>query len=265
VYSDGEWQPGSLFAYLADAGFRAISITDHDRVDVQGELQALGVEHGIHVIPGVEMTTSWRGLSAHLLCYASSLAGGALARLAEATTSSQERNTQAVYDELLRGGFRFSRQSSVLVESGGQLRRPIDNARLLEAHSYAADHAAALAMIADAGYRSITAPLAEAVAAAHRDGAVAILAHPGRGGGEIQRYDPPLLRELLGDVNMDGIEARYPTHTPQQTEAYIALAAERDLLVSAGSDSHGPGKRLPVPYPAAKCVALLAHCGVTVG
>lgn len=264
IYSDGHWQPAELFDYLAGAGFRAVAITDHDRVDTAGELDALGAARGIAVIPGVEVTTIWRGWSAHMLCYTgdlTALADGALARLTVVTVRAQEENTQAVYDALRSRGYEFPRQAEVLAGNGGHLRRPIDNARLLQAHGLAPDRASALAMIADAGYRSMTAPLAEAVAAAHVDGALAILAHPGRRGGEIHRYDPPQLRELLGEVPLDGLEARYPTHTPEQVAAYIALADELGLLVSAGSDSHGPRQRLPVPYPAASCAALLARCG----
>ncbi|HEX6122903.1 MAG TPA: PHP domain-containing protein, partial [Ktedonobacterales bacterium] len=158
----------------------------------------------------------------------------------------------------------FPRQAEVLAEQAGQLKRPVDNARLLRAHGYAADQAEALALIAEAGYRSITAPLAEVVEAAHADGALAVLAHPGRGGGEIQRYDPPLLAELLAEIPLDGIEVRYPTYTPEQVAAYSVFAAAHGLLASAGSDSHGPRQRLPVPYPAAVCAALLARLEIAV-
>jgi predicted metal-dependent phosphoesterase TrpH len=264
TYSDGHWSPEALFAHLAETGFRAVAITDHDRLDARGELRALGEARGILVIPGVEMTTSWRGMSAHLLCYAESLGAGALAALAERTTRGQIENTQQVYEALRGQGFVFSRQEAVLADQAGQLKRPVDNARLLEGHGYAADRARALTMIAEAGYRSITAPLAEVVEAAHADGALAVLAHPGRGGGEIQRYDPPLLAEVLAEIPLDGIEVRYPTYTPEQVAAYMAFAAEHGLLVSAGSDSHGPRQRLPVPYPAEVCTALLARLGIEV-
>src|SRR5215469_2715331 len=136
IYSDGHWQPEQLFAFLARAGFRVVSITDHDSLDLDGEFAALGARHDIHVIPGIEMTTSWQGLSAHLLCYAQRFMGDALATLARATTRRQEENTQSVYDELIRQGCTFPHQQDVLSESEGRLKRPIDNARLLQAHGY---------------------------------------------------------------------------------------------------------------------------------
>ncbi|HEY1391631.1 MAG TPA: PHP domain-containing protein [Ktedonobacterales bacterium] len=255
IYSDGQWQPGDLFAHLAREHFRLVSITDHDSTEHLEALRALGDEHGVAVLPGVEMTTNWRGKSAHLLCYAAEFRGDALGKMGRATVASQLANTRAVCEELTRRGYRFAPQTTPPT-------RPIDNARLLQSHGYAASPDDALNMITSAGYRSISVPLAEAVAAAHADGALAILAHPGRGGGEIHRYDIPLLAELLADAPLDGIEARYPTYSEEQVAAYRAFARERGLLVSAGSDSHGPAQRLPVAYPASTCRELLARCGI---
>ncbi|MGE5333676.1 MAG: PHP domain-containing protein [Nitrososphaerota archaeon] len=256
VYSDGQWQPEALFAHLARERFRVVSITDHDTMEHLNELRALGRAHGVHVVPGVEMTTSWRGKSAHLLCYAAEFRGDALARMGHDTVAAQLANTRAVYAELIRSGHRFASERAMPV-------RPIDNARLLLAHGYATTMDNALRMIAEAGYRSITFPLADAVTAAHASGALAILAHPGRGGGEIQQYDPPLLTEVLAEVPLDGIEVCYPTYREEQVSAYTAFAREHSLLMSAGSDSHGPQQRLPIPYPAVLCAELLRRCGVT--
>jgi predicted metal-dependent phosphoesterase TrpH len=264
VYSDGQWLPDELFTHLAARGFRAVAITDHDTLEHVESLCALGARHGVHVVPGTELTTEWRGHPAHLLCYAGQLAGDALAAVAGDTARRQQENTLAVHDELVRRGFTFPSGETVLAGEGGALLRPVDNARLLLAHGQAGDMATALAMIRDAGYRQALAPLDRAIAAAHASGAVAILAHPGRGGGEIFRFDPPLIEEMLADVPLDGIEVYYPIHSDEQTAAYAALARRRDLLVGAGSDSHGPQQRLPVAYPARSVAALLARCGVQV-
>ncbi|HEU4782098.1 MAG TPA: PHP domain-containing protein [Ktedonobacterales bacterium] len=257
IYSDGHWQPTDLFEYLAQERFRLVSITDHDSMEHLDDLRTLGDKYGVYVLPGVEMTTDWHGKSAHLLCYAVAFRGDTLGEMGRATVASQLANTQAVYEELLRRGYRFAPQTTPPT-------RPIDNARMLQSHGYAASLDGALRVIADAGYRSIRVPLAEAVAAAHADGALAVLAHPGRGGGEIHRYDIPLLSDILTDVALDGIEARYPTYSEDQVAAYSVFARERGLLVSAGSDSHGPAQRLPIAYPASTCSDLLARCDVFV-
>jgi 3',5'-nucleoside bisphosphate phosphatase len=263
-YSDGQWRPEALFDHLAGRGFRVVAVTDHDRVDRVARMRALGGARGIHVLAGVEVSASWRGETAHLLCYAPEGFGAALGQLVRRTVRRQLENTRAVHAELRRRGYDFPGQAEALAGQRGRVRRPIDNARLLEVHGYARDGAQAMAMIVDAGYRMITAPLAEAVAAAHMAGALALLAHPGRGGGELHRYEAGDVRAMLAEMPLDGIETRYPAHSERDTMVYEALACEYGLLASAGSDSHGPGGQLPIAYPARVCGALLVRCGIGV-
>ncbi len=273
VYSDGDWEPVALFDHLAAAGFRLAAVTDHDRMDRLSELTALGAARSVGVVPGVEVTATWHGRVAHLLCYAGPgptpdaptlPPDGALARLTAATVAGVRANTAAVRAELERRGYAFPRAEEVLAALPDPLARPASNARLLLAHDYVATTGEALALMAEAGYHIISAPLAEAVAAAHADGALALLAHPGRHDAEIPRYPPELLAQVCDEVPLDGIEAYYPRHTPEQTAGYLAFARERGLLVSAGSDSHGPRQRLPIAYPARDVAALLERLGVTI-
>jgi predicted metal-dependent phosphoesterase TrpH len=264
-YSDGHWEPAALVAALAEAGFGLAAVCDHDSLAPLAEVAALGVERGVGVLPGVEVTTNWHGRTAHLLCYARVLpADGALARLIDTTAAAVRANTTAVRAALERRGYNFPRGDEVLASMPDPLARPASNARLLLAHGYATTMDDALALIAEAGYQIITAPLADAVAAAHADGALALLAHPGREGGEIPRYSPELLARVCDEIALDGIEAYYPLHAAEQTASYVALAGERGLLISAGSDSHGPRQRLPVPYPARDVAPLLARLGIVV-
>lgn len=262
IYSDGHWRPDELMEYLAVHRFRVAAVTDHDTLAHVDEIRALGEARGVHIIAATEITTSWRGLPAHLLCYAERFEGEALAEVARATEQGQLANSLAVHAELLRRGYTFAHEAEE--QAAGPVVRRIDNARLLVEHGYAGGIAQALEMIRAAGYVQVTAPLAEAVAAAHASGAVAVLAHPGRGGGEIQRYEPERIVAVLAEVPLDGIEVSYPLHTAEQVAAYQALARKHGLLVSAGSDSHSPRQRYPIAYEARQCAALLARCGIEV-
>lgn len=265
LHSDGHWQPEELLSHLTRQGIVAAAVTDHDTVEHVDGLRELGREFGIHLLVGTEVTTNWRGMPAHLLCYAAALTSDVLATLIQRTEQQQLANTCYIYRTLVKErGYAFPRQRELLLERDGAVVRPIDNAQLLLHHGYARDLPHALDMIREAGYVQVTAPLEDVVAAAHASGAVTVLAHPGRGGGEIQRYEPEQIEELLISVPLDGLEVYYPTHTPAQTAAYEALARRRGLLVSAGSDSHGPRQRLPIAYPAHLCAALLDRCGVEV-
>jgi predicted metal-dependent phosphoesterase TrpH len=264
IYSDGNWQPVELFDYLAAHEFRAVAVTDHDTLEHTDELVALGAEREITVLRACEVSTTWRGGRSDLLCFAGELTSDTLAHFVRDIEQRQYKNTLAVHEELTRRGYTFPRMAEQLAYQGGRLRIPADNVRLLVSHGHAETPAIALEMIRDAGYISIMAPLADAVAAAHASGAVALIAHPGRGSDGLQLHSTEVLAEILGEIPIDGAEVLYPLHTPQQVEEFSAFISARGLLRSAGSDSHGPRGRLPIPYPASTCAALLARCGVTV-
>jgi predicted metal-dependent phosphoesterase TrpH len=109
----------------------------------------------------------------------------------------------------------------------------------------------------------MTQPPAAIVEAAHQSGAICMLAHPGRSDGFVC-YDRDLLDELRAEAAIDGIEAHYPVHTPEQVTLYLDYAAQHELLVSSGSDSHNPEKP-PVRYRADLSRNFLERLGIRVG
>ena len=51
-----------------------------------------------------------------------------------------------------------------------------------------------------------------------------------------------ILKYILNNYNIDGIECYYTTFTKEQTEKLINICKERNLLMSGGSDYHGDFK-----------------------
>lgn len=262
TYSDGHWQPQELFSYLAEHHFALVSVTDHDRIDRIEEMQELGRKVGIPVLAGVEVTTEWEGKMGHVLCYGIEPADAAFGHLLQKTVGRQLENTQAVYRELRQRGYEFPRQTEVLAEQQGELVRPIDNARLLQAHGQAQTFQEAMNIITDVGFRSIMADMAEAVDAAHQAGGVALIAHPGRREAGFTLYTTELLDQVSETVPLDGIEVFHPSHSAEQKADFQAYVSRRGWLQSTGSDSHGPRHRYPIAHQASVSAALLARCQV---
>ncbi len=104
--------------------------------------------------------------------------------------------------------------------------------------------------------------IAAVVDAAHRSGAVCLIAHPGRGEG-YTCYDTQLLDELRRQVPIDGLEVYYPAHTSEQMAMYREYAKTHRLLTSSGSDSHGPEKK-PIKYRAKLSQSLLERLGIEI-
>jgi predicted metal-dependent phosphoesterase TrpH len=238
-----------------------VAVTDHERPDTIGELQRLATSRGVRVLPGVEMSSLWEGELLDILCFGIHSGPNELADIAADTRRRQLENVHAAYTALQRNGFQFPRACEVLASQAGEPRQLDDLITLMESHSHTDGMGKALR---DAGFAWMTADPGAIVAAAHAQGALALIAHPGRGDGFV-RLDPDKLDHLRATVPIDGIEARHPTHTSAQVEEFLQYARTYDLLTSAGSDSHGPPGTMPIKYPAETCRALLERLGVVVG
>jgi predicted metal-dependent phosphoesterase TrpH len=267
TYSDGRWSAEQLLDYLTEAGFGLVAVTDHDRVETVASIQQLGAQKHVPVLAGVEISAEWRGQMGDVLCYGFDSSNEALRSLANGVRQGQRDNAEEVYAELLRRGYQFPRRQELLAKNAGELRVAGDCANLLIKHGYLNDWSSALEMIRDAGYREFKADMAEAVEIVHRSGGVALIAHPGRGLHEPQEftfYTPELLDQVRAEIPLDGIEVYYPTHSPELIETYLTYARLHDLLISAGSDSHGPPGRMPIKYRAELCQRLFQHVGIRI-
>lgn len=264
TYSDGRWPAQQLIDYLATEGFDLVAVTDHDRIDKVAEIQALGAQKGLRVLPGVEMSTQWHGRTTHVLCYGFDPANNELGALTEKVVRLQLENTHEVNAELHRRGYDFPRQQEILAQQGGQLHRPSDNALLLREHGYVPDKSTSMRMIYEAGYRSMRADIAEAIDVAHRSGAVCLIAHPGRSDSGFTFYDPALLAQLHAEVPFDGVEVYHPYHSQENVQKYLEFVQKHNLLLSTGSDSHGIPNRMPIKHRAEVSRLLLERLGVTV-
>ena len=86
----------------------------------------------------------------------------------------------------------------------------------------------------------------EVLATAKAAGAVVVFAHP------TVYKSMPLLRELVAEGAIDGIEVHHPRNSPEDMAECAELCKKHDLIVTGGSDFHGAnhGK----PHPVGACV-----------
>lgn len=71
THSDASRTVAQVIEYAAMIGLKYIAITDHDTMAGVDEAVELGGKLGVHVVPGVEMSTldEESGRNVHLLCY----------------------------------------------------------------------------------------------------------------------------------------------------------------------------------------------------
>lgn len=262
TFSDGVWTPEDLIDHLTREGFALAAITDHECVASAMELQRVAAERGFPLLVAAELTAAWRGQPTDMLCFGFDPGRPALRAVAADITQRQCENTRMVWAHARAQGVPMPDDSAlnrILTKAGAQQLHELFATFLTALHG---DELAADAAMTAAGFVLESADIAEVVAATHASSGVCLIAHPGRGG-EYVRFDPHALDELRSEVPIDGFEAYYPKHTPEQTAMFAAYAQEHHLLTSSGSDSHGPDKP-PIKYRAEQSRSLLEHLGVRV-
>jgi predicted metal-dependent phosphoesterase TrpH len=81
---------------------------------------------------------------------------------------------------------------------------------------------------------------AEAIRTVREAGGCAVLAHPGLVPGK------PRIVEQMAEYGVEGVEAYHPKHDATQVALFIRRAQALGLLITGGSDSHGPGGTYPL-------------------
>ena len=270
TYSDGRWTPEALLDHLRQEQFGLAAIADHDRADTAAAIQRLALDKGLPLLVAVEMTTTWQGEMTDLLCNGfelnqnalNVLAQNALNDLAQDLLRRQQENSREVYESLKRQGYALSPYALTVLLARPSSQQPQAWVDLLKEHGYGLGEPSAGKLLKGAGCAFATNDPVAVVEAAHRSGAVCLLAHPGRGDGWLT-YDGLLLDRLRREVPIDGLEVYYPAHTPAQTAMYREYARRHHLLTSAGSDSHGPDKP-PIKYRAELSRGLLERAGIQI-
>ena len=84
-------------------------------------------------------------------------------------------------------------------------------------------------------------PVQEVLATAKAAGAVVVFAHP------TVYKSMPLLRELVKEGMVDGIEVDHPRNSPEDRAECIALCAQYGLIRTGGTDFHGSNHKHPHP------------------
>lgn len=245
LHSDGTEPPRTLVGKAAAAGVDVVALTDHDVVTGWAEADEAGREVGVVVVPGIEVSCSWRGISVHLLAYLPDPADEDLERELVASRLSRDTRLQVMVERLAADGYPVTYEevlasaaadaslgrphiADVLVRNGVFTHRDQAFDEVLSARSpYYVSHAAPDPVRAT-----------ELVVSA---GGAAVLAHP---------FATKRGRTITDDVVADmaaaglaGLEADHRDHGPAERRHAADLAARLGLVTTGSSDYHGAGKQ----------------------
>lgn len=234
--SDGTDAPERLMQRAFDAGLSLCALTDHDCIEGVSRAQAAGRTLGMTVISGIEFDTQFPS-ELHILGLGVDIENGTLRKAVNRARNWREQRNAAMLKKLRRAGYELS---PYLSEKTYILTR-YHMAGAMVGAGYAESIQDAFTRFLNPGCAAYEPGRrhtpGEVVGYIHAAGGVAALAHPCAIRGDVHA----IVAELASQ-GLDGIEAYYPTSTPGQTELFTSLAAQYGLMVTCGSDYHGPGR-----------------------
>ena len=237
LHSDGQRTPDELLAEAAGAGVRVLAVTDHDTVSGIADCQRAAAGLGVRLVPGIELSAELHGREVHVLGHLLDPRSPALLELQTLLLDERRERMDRMIARANAQGMKITKAQVVAHSGGDNLGRP-HLARALVESGYAASVKDAFnRYLRDGGAlfcdrRKMSA--VEAIALVHRAGGTASLAHPGA-----NKVSQQELRGLA-EAGLDAVEALHPEHVPSQAEAYLRWAEGLGMLVTAGSDFHGP-------------------------
>ena len=239
--SDGSDTPAAVVQQAAALGLRAVAVTDHDTFAGLPEALAAGQRCGIEVVPGVELSTVWGGEEVHLLGYFMDTGNAALRALMTRATDERNARNETMVQRLHDAGYPITMDDLHAAFPGQTvLGRPHIAALLVQRGCIpsVSDGMRGLLGRGKAFYvPRYNIPLEDSIRALRAAGGVPVVAHIFK-----YRFDDAQRAAMLAaaaDAGALGVEVRYTTYTPEQTEIAQALAARFGLAPSGGSDYHG--------------------------
>ena len=245
VCSDGTEPPSQVVAAAARAGVDVIALTDHDVATGWAEADAAGRDHGVVVVPGIEVSCSWRGVSVHLLAYLPDPEDRALREALTASRESRDSRLRVMVERLAADGFPVD-YDDVLASAGDgvSLGRPHVADALVRGGVFAHRDEAFADVLAPTSPYYVTHAAPDPVRATELvvgAGGVAVIAHPfasSRG----RVVSDQVIADMV-DAGMAGLEVDHRDHGPAELEHAADLVRRMGLLRTGSSDYHGTGKQ----------------------
>lgn len=237
--SDGEETPANVVLRAIEAGLAGIAITDHDTIDGLEPAQRFIEENrlALDLIPGIELNTDYGEDEVHILGYFIDFTNEYLRHRLSEIRNQRYSRAEKMIAKLNDMGIKIEFEQVQKVALGNLIGRP-HIARVLCNNGYADSSEEAFRLYIERGrpayvprYKFLP---AEAIALIKQTGGIAVLAHPGL----IKEYAK--IYECI-KLGIEGLEIYYPKHTQEQKQDLMVIAQENNLLITGGSDFHGPG------------------------
>jgi predicted metal-dependent phosphoesterase TrpH len=236
--SDGLLTPAEIVESSLKLGLQAIAVTDHDTVDGYAEAARLVDEDVMEVVPGVELSSNYKGADVHILGYYIDHQNPEFVKKILRFRQYRYERGENMVARLNELGLNLSMDTVKTIAGKSPLGRPhVADALLREEFVQTYDEAFAryIGYHAPAYVPKKILTSQQAIDLIHLIRGVAVLAHPGT-----LRHDE-FIPDLI-EMGLDGIEAYHSQHSRSDINHYKNMARKLGIIYTGGSDCHGPRK-----------------------
>lgn len=245
-YSDGQYCPDEVIKLGIDAGVGVMAITDHDTLDGIKKVDRnkdFIRESGIKIVNGIEISAHSDKGTMHILGYDIDLYNKELNNKLEELRTNRMNSTLAVMEQIRRDyGITFSYCDIIELVNSKHVGRP-GLAKLCVKYGFSDS--------VQNAFDDFLNPAKEKVRKYSKNlfypevfklvkdaGGIVILAHPKT----LKLFDDELdkLISNMKGYGLDGIEIYNSIHSLDDVNFYKSLADKYGLLISGGTDFHGP-------------------------
>ncbi len=252
MHSDGVLTPSELIERACKNGVELLSITDHDTLAAYLEPLDTG---GLTLIPGIELSTTWKNINVHILGLNVDPGSKAMREATSLQSDARDQRAELISKALAKKGLTDTLQGARQIAGTSQIGRP-HFARHLVDTGKCASLKAAYKKYLGAGkagdIKSLWAEMDTVIKWITKSGGLPVLAHPAK-----YKLTRTRLRSLVKDFTAQGgtgLEVVSGSQQQDITTTLGSLADDFDLLASCGSDFHTPenswtelGKISPLP------------------
>ena len=246
-YSDGDLSPCQLVKLAIEKKIGVLAITDHDTLEGIKKIDRsslLIIDSGIQIINGIELSAKVPKGRMHILGYDIDINDVNLNKKMEELKDNSINSVLSIMEQIKRDyGIVFKYDDiKQLVNSNHNLGRP-DLAKLCVKYGYASSVQDAFDKYLIAAKNKIRSidkgiPYEECIKLILQSKGIPVLAHPKTL--ELSEKEFLILLKELIDLGLKGIEVYHSSYTLEETKYYLEIANKYNLLISGGSDYHGP-------------------------
>lgn len=235
--SDGQYPAAEVAVLARRAGLGTWALCDHDTVAGLASGAAAAAREGLRFVPGIELSAFLERREIHLLGHFVDPVNPALVAFEDFLAVHRRERVRQIVVRLAALGVQVT-EAAIERHSGGKtIGRPHVARAIVETGAAATVREAFDRWLGEgqpAYVQRYRLEAADAVALVRGAGGTVTIAHPGVSKLEVAEV------ARLAEAGVAGIEVIHPDQNPSVRDKYARAAAASGLIMTAGSDYHGP-------------------------